>query len=109
MAETRLCSIPGCGKPHRSRGFCDMHYQRFRRNGDPLKVSRIRPAPPKGPDKRVNATHARGRSTKLTEAYVRRIRELKGYNTIDDLAALFGVSPATISSITSRRSWAWLD
>ncbi len=36
MATLRLCSIPGCGKPHRGHGWCGSHYERWRRHGDPL-------------------------------------------------------------------------
>lgn len=36
MATSRLCSIPDCGKAHSARGWCRAHYQRWRRNGDPL-------------------------------------------------------------------------
>lgn len=36
MATPRICSIPDCGKPHNSRGWCLAHYQRWYRNGDPL-------------------------------------------------------------------------
>lgn len=32
----KVCSIPGCGKPHRSRGWCMAHWNRWKRNGDPL-------------------------------------------------------------------------
>jgi hypothetical protein len=34
--HARKCSVDGCDKPHRARGFCGSHYQRFRRYGDPL-------------------------------------------------------------------------
>lgn len=30
------CSIPGCEKPVEARGWCNKHYWRWRRNGDPL-------------------------------------------------------------------------
>lgn len=30
------CSIPGCPKPARTRGWCHGHYRRFLRHGDPL-------------------------------------------------------------------------
>ena len=37
MAEAkRICSIEGCGKRHYARGWCDAHYRRWKRNGDPL-------------------------------------------------------------------------
>lgn len=38
-----ICSIPGCGKTERSFGWCDMHYMRWHRNGDPLKTKRSPP------------------------------------------------------------------
>lgn len=31
----RVCSIPGCGQPHNSRGWCSAHYSRWQRGGDP--------------------------------------------------------------------------
>lgn len=30
------CSLPDCGKPLIARGWCSSHYQRWRKNGDPL-------------------------------------------------------------------------
>ena len=33
----RLCSLDGCNKKRKAKGFCEAHYQRFRRHGDPLK------------------------------------------------------------------------
>lgn len=35
-----LCSVDGCGKPVKGVGYCQKHYARWRRNGDPT-VSRI--------------------------------------------------------------------
>lgn len=35
MAD-RTCSIEGCEQESRSRGWCKKHYERWRRNGDPL-------------------------------------------------------------------------
>jgi len=32
----RTCSIGGCGKPVYGRGWCGMHYQRWKRSGDPF-------------------------------------------------------------------------
>lgn len=36
MPDPRICSIPGCGKPVDSWGWCHPHYLRWRRHGDPL-------------------------------------------------------------------------
>lgn len=36
----RICVIPGCGKPVEGRGWCAMHYSRWKRHGHPLKCSR---------------------------------------------------------------------
>lgn len=32
------CSIDGCESPRKSYGWCAMHYGRWKRNGDPLKL-----------------------------------------------------------------------
>ena len=34
----RLCSVKGCDRPHYGRGFCELHWTRQHRNGDPLKL-----------------------------------------------------------------------
>lgn len=36
------CSVDGCEKPVSARGWCSMHYSRFRRHGDPLIQSKWR-------------------------------------------------------------------
>lgn len=35
MKPTRKCTIPECDKRTHSRGWCEMHYTRWRRHGDP--------------------------------------------------------------------------
>ncbi len=40
MATSRICSIPGCSKAARSRGWCRAHYERWRRNGSPTARGR---------------------------------------------------------------------
>lgn len=35
MADFRICSVDGCGKPRYKRQFCNAHYIRWRRHGDP--------------------------------------------------------------------------
>lgn len=34
----RTCSVDGCGKKHKAKGYCIAHYLRFKRYGDPTKV-----------------------------------------------------------------------
>lgn len=43
MANSRVCSIPDCGKPINSRGWCANHYRRARLYGDPLGGEPFRP------------------------------------------------------------------
>lgn len=35
MATPRICSIPDCGKTAKARGWCEAHYLRWRKHGDP--------------------------------------------------------------------------
>ena len=37
MATSRICSIEECDKPSKSYGWCNSHYERWRKHGDPLK------------------------------------------------------------------------
>jgi len=37
----RICSVPGCRRPHDAKNFCKMHGHRFRRYGDPLKTTHV--------------------------------------------------------------------
>lgn len=32
----KVCTIDGCNRPHCARGWCNAHWQRWRRTGDPL-------------------------------------------------------------------------
>lgn len=34
------CTITGCKKPIKAKGWCAMHHQRWRRTGDPLGLTR---------------------------------------------------------------------
>ena len=31
----RVCTLPGCGRPHLARGYCRAHYLRWQRHGTP--------------------------------------------------------------------------
>lgn len=33
--NTKICSMDGCGQPSTRRGWCEMHYVRWYRHGDP--------------------------------------------------------------------------
>lgn len=39
MTDT-LCSIAGCDKPSYCKTWCQMHYSRYKRNGDPALLKR---------------------------------------------------------------------
>lgn len=38
MAELTLCSIEACGNEAKTRGWCEKHYCRWKRHGDPIAV-----------------------------------------------------------------------
>lgn len=35
MSTNRTCSVEGCDKPHEAHGYCNMHYARWKKHGDP--------------------------------------------------------------------------
>lgn len=36
MTLNAMCSIPGCSRPYRALDYCESHYKRFKKYGDPL-------------------------------------------------------------------------
>lgn len=36
MADKSICKVEGCGKKHFGHGWCQAHYTRWRRHGDPV-------------------------------------------------------------------------
>jgi hypothetical protein len=41
----KICSIEGCGKPLRARGWCSTHWARWRTHGDPNTITNTRHTP----------------------------------------------------------------
>lgn len=33
----RLCTIDGCERVHEAKGYCKLHYKRFKKHGDPME------------------------------------------------------------------------
>jgi hypothetical protein len=42
----RLCSIAGCSQPHKARGFCSRHHERWYKYGDPEREPPWKGRPP---------------------------------------------------------------
>lgn len=40
--KSRKCSLNECNKKHRLNGFCEMHFARFKKYGDPYTIKRKR-------------------------------------------------------------------
>lgn len=58
MAAERTCSIDDCDRRHEARGWCRMHYVRWKTHGDPLKLGY--PTGDASPNKqRVGQAHPR--------------------------------------------------
>lgn len=46
-SETGKCTVSGCENDHKSKGYCEIHYDSFKRTGDPLRAKR-KPPPKTG-------------------------------------------------------------
>lgn len=42
MSPGRTCGVEGCGRQHKARGYCKIHYERWRTVGNPLAGGPIR-------------------------------------------------------------------
>src|SRR5205085_10087680 len=47
-AWTKTCSMPDCEQPVVAKGFCDKHYRRFHKYGDPVQNARKDDIPAQG-------------------------------------------------------------
>jgi len=36
----KICTVENCGRKHKGRGYCQLHYSRFRRHGDTNELPR---------------------------------------------------------------------
>lgn len=60
MGNSSTCAIEGCGKKHLARGWCAMHYTRWREHGDPGVVTRGKNVGPCSVDGCVTEPASRG-------------------------------------------------
>lgn len=72
------CSIDGCEKPRRKRGWCGMHYQRWKRHGDVVTVARS--GRPKGTLAGTDSPSWRGADISYGGAHLR-VRRVRGAAT----------------------------
>jgi hypothetical protein len=79
--------VDGCGKRHLAKGYCRLHWERWKAHGDPL------------------VRKWRNGTTKLTEAQVEAIRRLAGTAPQRVIAEVFGVTQTAISLILRGVTW----
>lgn len=98
------CSISGCEKPSRARGWCNMHYARwFRRNG-PLKSRSLpggRPALPSGTAS-MRAVITRYKNHARSRDLVFDLTEKECEALFDEPCQYCGIEPSNISSHPNR-------
>lgn len=70
--SSKKCSIDGCSKAHRARGYCSMHYGRWKRYADPNKVAWLVTA--RGPECSVEGCANGVRARNLCEKHYCRWR-----------------------------------
>ena len=74
MADTRLCSIDGCGKRAHSRGWCGTHLWRWKQHGDPLTLLPKRILPVECSENDCGEPRAIGRKGLCNGCYIRQYR-----------------------------------
>jgi G:T-mismatch repair DNA endonuclease (very short patch repair protein) len=80
---TNICSIDVCNNKHQAKGFCDKHYRKWRRHGDPLGIA----DPKKTAEKISNALTGIPKSVKhrknLSKSVMGRPSPRKGVTLLD--------------------------
>jgi HNH endonuclease len=87
MATPRLCSVDGCGKPHKGRGLCEMHLARLKHHGSTDEK-------PRGGYK---WTKENPRRTKIDEDWLR-TAHVAHQRRVSDIALEIGCAPHVIVS-----------
>lgn len=75
LRELHTCSVSGCPKPAIARGWCNLHYRRFRRHGDVLATVEPRLAWKGSPEARFWAKVNKDGPVPLADAALRAYRE----------------------------------
>ncbi len=73
VAKVRRCEIEGCERTHLARGWCQRHYERWKRSGDPLVGKDLEDGPTKSgisplPCSKCGGPKERGRGRSLCDA-----------------------------------------
>lgn len=76
---TKLCTVPGCDKPHRARGWCSAHWERWKRWGSvEIPDDKVRREQCVAPDCTRKAVRGKGDKS-LCEGHYMRMRRNGSY------------------------------
>lgn len=105
MAQ-RICSIENCDRPHYGRGWCQLHYGRWHRHGDPLyqRVKPDRTCKVDGCGRRLAEEKATGRGMCSTHYQRWRVHG----DPLYERPVIVGVAPCSIDgceNVVQARGW----
>ncbi len=120
VVKTRKCVIEGCNEKHRALGYCNKHFSRYRRHGNPLQIDRRKPQRRK---RNVQWDDLQGsyftpyikgngfqdHSTSeiriwcIMNLYFSEQRRIGGHLTLQEIAEVIGLSRERIRQITERQ------
>lgn len=97
-----LCSIPDCPRPKRTKGLCDTHYSRVRRNKKGIELE----GPIRRPDDRADATvgFARVLVRPDTRAYFEELAAAHGQRVISYLGTMLDAMAAGGDVVKRRKA-----